>query len=341
MAGYLPIQFLRKGDLVLTHEMRWRAITERRTWRGRAYVAKGYGHPELRLGGGQGLLARRRQNFKKSKVGPVKRNLSAPEWTRAIDLSQAHHWATPTRFQEAHIPPIAGVEWPSDPLSDLRFAWLCGFMTASASITTGPQKRMEIHASKDQMPAFLENLRGGPSSTPSAADLFPWTSRQRDYMVMRMYNRTFARWTEANFGRISREKRLPGWILGAPAAFREAFLDGHFAGDGEVDQLERVAITTSSRVLAHGLRSLIESLGNSVTFKIYPHPDDPTAQMNRVRWRLNPRIEHTELHDDLRWMQVKEMAKGKSEILHSLSVEEDGSYVAEGIIAHGPSMEGP
>lgn len=164
--------------------------------------------------------------------------------------------------------------------------------------------------------------------------------------VIRIYNTGFAEWTVENFGRLSGEKKIPAWLFGAERHHREAFLQGSHLADGNVGRFEEAGIATTSKRLAFGLRSLIESLGNSAIINVKDGRRSARGHANlyRAGWRLNPRNEHTEVHDGLRWMPIKSVSDlGPPQVLHDIALDGGWSCVAEGIIAatRQPSAERP
>ncbi len=98
----------------------------------------------------------------------------------------------------------------------------------------------------------------------------------REFLDSRGYNvsertcnkgfQPYARFLDAEFGRGSGEKSLPGWVFDAPAPFRAGLLSGYFDGDGTVTEEEVTAISKSESLIA-GIKELLAQFGVSATVR--------------------------------------------------------------------------
>ena len=152
-----------------------------------------------------------------------------------------------------------------------------------------------------------------------------------------------AAWLLENFGEHADGKTIPGWAFGMSAEFRQALLDGYMSADGH-DGKVRLEAGSVSKSLIIGVRLLAESLGNRVSLyfdsnerasKIEGREFTPKP-MYRAIWRKTRQFPHeqTAEFDGHSWMQVKEISNGRAAVVYNLSVADDESYVADGIVVH-------
>lgn len=156
-----------------------------------------------------------------------------------------------------------------------------------------------------------------------------------------------AKWLEDNFGRRAEGKRLPTWVLTMPEAWRRALLDGYLSADGDINRGSGATArcTTVSKQLAIGVRLLAVSLGHAAALyrsnkRTSGVIDGRTVNMRpvwSVAWTLNPSPAHAQnTVDDLHlWTRVKDVAAAaESATVYNLSVADDESYIADGIVVH-------
>ena len=130
--------------------------------------------------------------------------------------------------------------------------------------------------------------------------------------------RELGEWLTDSFG-----KRMPGWVFGMRESCRASLLRGIL--DSESSRIEGNAwkIRTESKRLAESIRLLGEIQGYS------------TAVHGRDRYVVTLMLsEHIsdEFHG---WYRVREVHRtNESKVVYNLTVDEDNSYVADGIVVH-------
>jgi DNA (cytosine-5)-methyltransferase 1 len=160
-----------------------------------------------------------------------------------------------------------------------------------------------------------------------------------------------ATWLVEHFGRHAHGKRIPAWALTMPATWRHALLEGYISADGNHNN-RMVRCSTVSRPLAVGVRLLAVSLGHGASIYAPSRRSVATIQGRQVRMRPAWSVGWTEapdpkriqsLDDDLhRWAKVRSVQPGRTQVqVFNLSVAEDESYIADGIVVHNCTEVSP
>ena len=342
-SGYKAIETLEIGEEVLTHRGRWRKVTATMSAIRPLMKIRGKGHP--------GLLVSPEHPFF---VRPAKRNsrgdlldLQEPIWQKAGEVSKDSYWGSPTAFPSIPIPPIVASRGRTFTI-DERLLWLVGRYVADGwtrltetraelVITCGTHEVDDLRARLD---AWVR------SGYRASSDELAWHDRTTATAYQFTTNsRGLVGWLRDQFGHGAAKKLIPGWLLGATESLRRAFLDGYVSGDGcrpKTKGSSVVMCTTVSPALAYGLKSLALSLGYSPNIYIseyQPHDIEGRMVTGRpafsVRWREPPVRQHAHVIDGIEWAPVRQVASlGVTTQVFNISVEDDESYVVEGVIVH-------
>ncbi|OYW21809.1 MAG: hypothetical protein B7Z52_00380 [Burkholderiales bacterium 12-64-5] len=156
------------------------------------------------------------------------------------------------------------------------------------------------------------------------------------------------RWLQDNFGRLSKNKYLPVWLYGLQRSWRLAFLRSYCEGDGhlqtELDGQanDKQSASTASRKLAIGIRLLATSLDYAVSlhYRLSPNSEIRGREIKggpsyTVVWVPN-NAKQTSFSDSRHcFTPVKKLLPGYlRRQVYCLEVEEDASFVADGIVVH-------
>lgn len=311
-AGQVPIERVLVGSEVLTHEGRWRRVLDsRRTGVRRLVTAQARG--PLTATADHLVWARTMERQGNS------RKFSEPTWQplgASVGMYAAHAKNVPDQ-----TPPLpegyAEVGVP-------EFFWnLVGFWLGDGCITEN--NRIKISVQKQRKIDYLDQVLAG----------WGWNrgvrASGRRVIDYRVTDHALAPWLTEQFGAGAREKRLPAWLLGAPREVREAFLDGLVNSDGCTTKDGEWRITTTSKQVAIGVKILLATLG--IPGAAYRHR---TGHW-QVNWRPGPPVKPQSLTDDLAvWVRVRAVGE-ETELevpVYDLTVEEDHSFVADGVIVH-------
>lgn len=359
--GHRPIEDVAVGDLVLTHRNRWRAVTAVADNGTREVVRiKGMGHPGLVLTADHKLYARR--SVQKQRPGrprpdgrPTRvmdRVPQQPEWIAPKDWrtsDPATQWASPARIdQQGEIPPdiqlnkrgygvgAGGLVRVATP----EFMWLLGHYLAEGSIGTRDVS-LGVHASEAR--EVLARLE--------AVGLHGVVCRPHDIgQDIRVGNAPFRDWLIEHSPGKSTTKDIPVWAYGMKDELRQALLEGYLFGDGHLTPRGDQAPITASRSLAVGVRLLALSLGwgcgiseidpKKTTIKTGKHAGRVINSGRCYQLHINmaaPGTQahtHTKFDDGIAWTAATKITDHGDARVYDLTVEEDHSFVVDGIIVH-------
>lgn len=346
-AGYVPIERVEVGDEVLTHQRRWRRVTSTMRTTRPVMRIRGYGHPGIVVSAEHPFLARRREDRWNNERRNYDRHLEPQAWVAAGDLDRGWYWASPTAFPDAAPPPIP-VHQRRTLAVDVALMWLAGRYVADGwTRITDTRADLVITCGHHEIEGLREQLgRWGRVGARAGAEELAWHERETTTAYQfTASHRGLVEWLREHFGHGAAEKRIPGWALGMDHARRESLLAGYLSGDGSRAGArgEIVEATTVSRALAYGVKALAASLGK--TAAVYVGTNRSTIQGRvinardayRVRWRdsLDETHRQTFRENGIEWAPIRETEDlGRDEEVFNLSVEEDESYIVEGLIVH-------
>lgn len=336
--GPVPIERISIGDRVLTHAGRWRPVINTMSRRAGTVLVKGQGHfgfvttPEHRF------LACTNDYRERAESHAV----TPPRWTPADRLT-GHFWCTPTTFPSL---PVPAVEWRSAP-DDQGFWWIVGRWLGDGFVGLKP-KNIEViiacgHHEVDALAARL-SVHEPSAGRPHASDgEIRWhVRRQATASRFVTGHKYLAFWLVENFGRLAHEKTMPAWALGMPEENRRALLDGYISADGHTNNRNTIC-ETASRKLAVGIRLLAESLGHRCSLHFKAARKNATIEGRSVRerphylvkWVNDPKRSWHRVTDGRAWSRVDSVAVTDAEAeVFDITVAEDHSFVADGIIVH-------
>lgn len=327
--GHIPVQDLKAGDLVLSHEGRWRKVLRVNEDVNDCYEVRGQGSFPLRVSCDHRFLGAE--------------NLAGPKEKREFDALVFHdvetlvenkvYWATPTKFPTLPVPEI-GEGWP--PVSSPTTWWLVGRYLADGW-TTKDDRGVSFSAPKKKA-AFIHSALGElglhayvTERAHSSAD------------VLTVSHKHFSGWLFRHFGKLAHGKRLPAFVLGMDRQCREALLQGYLDGDGSYrESKSRWEVGTASKQLAVGVQLLAQTLGHSVTCTSV---DPNVTEIQGVKLKNKPRTSWRVLindlgHgvagrvDDVLVGKVKSVTPiGKQKVFNPI-IEGDHSYISGSIISH-------
>lgn len=349
--GYKPISEISVGEYVLTHNQRWRKVNKIFKSSKIVNTVKGQGHHGIKVSSEHPFYIREYRKFWNNDVRQYRHEFSSPQWIKAIELeAKKHFWGTPTVVPTLPIPVIGG----RGMVLDENLLWLAGRYVGdgwSRLYKKEAQNRAEmvIICSKKEKDELYEKLnrweRGG---VRSQFNEISWTLREmRSTYQFSTSHKGLVEWLRENFGHKAEHKTIPAWLYGAKKEYVEAFLDGYFSADGhkrKVANKDKHFVTTTSKKLAYGLKTILATLGRFAN--VYSTVRKPTTIEGRavktkpvfnIVWRnsLEENHQYAKKIDGIFWSRIKLITKStETETVYNISVEEDESYVVEGIIVH-------
>jgi hypothetical protein len=331
--GLVAVEDVVVGDEVLTHCNRWRPVTH--TWRfevDATRVVKGGGHSGLVTSDVHRFYARRNE------AGPKQaRRLGEADWVAVDDCGASTFWGSPAAFPKDDEP-----DWPYRPVEALL--WLAGAYLANGHIdygrgSTGERIRFRTHfvVRADKVEEVAEAV--------AALGLNPRIKPHRDTGARRVEvsSGTLACWLEEHCGRHSHHKHLPSFTYGLGEEQREALLDGYLHGDGHWDERRgRWTVSSASKTLAVGVKLLGQSVGWTASYgTVQPKVTEicgvelkgAPALAHRVAL-VRPGFRSPVLEAGAQWAKIRDVEEAPGGVVYDLTVDEDHSYVADGIYSH-------
>lgn len=335
--GILPIEEVRVGDEVLTHLGRWRRVTETHRFDDVERVrVKARGVPRVVCTPHHPLWAY--DGWSKS---GRKRYQGEAGFVQARDLTREHLLATPTEVPATDIPDFDGMQVTYEMMRVLGAFVADGYVHHSES--KGSQLWITPRSEKS------ETVKGWCEAAGFVVNQSESRNELNGTTPLRVGGTALARWVHENFGAKSITKTVPAWLLGSSDKFREAFLEGYLHGDGywnepEGNRQAHWVATTSSRCLAAGLRLLGASLGFHVTATTSTPPavevNGRVCRPNADRWDLRFMPSGGFEHDGLALHPVRSVETHERGCVYDLTVDEDHSYIVDGIVSHNTQGKG-
>lgn len=349
--GLKDISEVKEGDEVFTHRSRWRRVVEVMKRQAYTLTVKGHGHFGLRTTAEHPFWTVEPTEKWDNDCRNYVKVFSSPKWTDAWEL-KGKYWATPTFFPSEQIPPFEreSYERGLPNVATPAFFWFLGVWLGDGWVTSSQRKDrpegqktafVRVCAPEGEDANELERrLRAAGLTVTRSKD-----SRESRLVKFVVSSKPLVRWLRKHFGEYCHGKKIPGWLLGADESLRRAFLDGYVWADG-CDARKSGGLhyraTTINKGIALGVRLLACSLGYSVGWSRTEMPSTTVIEGRTVTQQAQHQIQmygnsrQTRVFGDHRFGPVRsvEPNQGPMETVYNFEVEEDNSYVADGIVVH-------
>ncbi|MFN2466580.1 MAG: Fe-S cluster assembly protein SufB [Gaiellaceae bacterium] len=359
--GEKAIEDVEIGDDVLTHEGRFRRVrdTMQRRFEGPIFriTFAGEGYRSLAVTPRHPFLAAPRERPRDHNRG------FSPEWKEAWELRPGDYLALPTQIDVgAEPPPMLGEEVTvgagrhapvAERVEVALTPTMCrvmGLYVAEGTVSANTSYlSFDSAGDEEEARTLVRGVIG------EAFGLEPWESRYegRDGRSLRFSSVRAARFFAQTFGRTTPELRVPDWVFALDDERRAAFVRGLYDGEGSYDAgLGLYRINQTNREVAQRLRELLLSLGirASLSCTERPMPRRPMWQvaickvdnclfeqtvLGEVTSEPRARKADVVLADGYCWMPIRSIDEIQANAtVYNLSVEEDESYVCEGVVSH-------
>ncbi len=355
--GEKPIEQVQVGDEVMTHQGRWRTVyhTQKRPYHGNIYKIRFYGDSdrELKVTAEHPLLIVRREkqsmrnkSFELSwvRADTVKEGdyLVVPVPQPVMESALAHSVTVPLG-RGRHAPVQREFALPYEP----DFFRLLGYYFAEGHVDNEHYLTFSFHAAETQYLTDAKELIEryfGKSPIENA----PRQNGQTLVLSSTGIARTFAR----EFGSTVYEKRVPEWVSGAGLELLAELVKGMWRGDGSYDPKKNMfRYNAVSADLAYAFRNACLRLGVAASVNLQKR-ETPRRNIYTVvvASPFNPHFGEIvgvsapagsdsgspfALDENFQYMPIKSIEVEEQETeVYNFSVEEDESYVAEGVVSH-------
>ena len=326
--GYLPIQHIRPGTLVLTHRGRWKPVV---------HVIKRGNVPtrEIRAQGTPSLITTNEHPFYTSntqsshdvRTRRITRTPETPKWTKAKDLQKNQH--------------ITQILPPTKPNTQNQDHWWLmgrylaqGHRTIPATAQTQPG--ITIPANENDRSEIETKLRN--AGYENRTTYRPLTAQ---YTIA---DKHLHEWTK-QFGEYPKTRKINQTLLELEQPAAKALMDGYIAAKAKTQTPStphKTTITSGSKTLALGLALLAQRAYGVVATVIGQRrgPLTNTTAANPelpINWTISipPHNRLATVQGQHGWKRVKvNQSTGRRETVWNLSVQEDQSYVADGAVVH-------
>lgn len=324
--GYVPIEEIVVDDMVVTHKGRLRRVVRIGSKIARVGRLSGVGlgekisctpdHPFR-------SVEWRMQNTKRGNKYERVEHIGDPSWTAAKDMPGSQWCALTAVSVDAPVMP--------DGIDADELLYIAGFYLGDGFIrrwADANKKAVVFGVNDEKVDRFKARV------TQSVSVL-----RERTGPRIVLGNTAIADWLIENFGEYSHAKTLPAWVLAHPQ--RAALMDGYRDTDGHCTANGWRAISVS-RALAYGMRDLAQTLGMvaSVAFtKVEPTKTIEGRKVNqRDYWTVTAFNGETSRKSRIRHGMLLRTVSAFEEVgdetVFNIEVDEDHSYVLDGVIVH-------
>lgn len=337
--GTVPIEEVTTDMMVLTHRGRWRKV-----------LATGHKEADTVVlkGNMSGLECTKNHPIYEAEIIKDKAGrrmfTGTRNWTPAENMDNKY-WGTPCFAEELSIP-VPTSDNPSVkefPQIDEKLFYFVGRWLGDGWVRDG-QRPERTEGQKFATIYLCDSLDKENELIETITPLTEHFSKeyQGASVKVKFNSRLLCDWLGQNFGKGALNKQIPSWAFGMNEKYRKALFNGLMDSDGWRKKSDCYRLTTASKKLTLGVRLLAESLG-FLTNTFHTQRDNTHIIEGRVvnqhdTYILSMNTSNTvnRLNDGLQsWYKVREVKEtGQIKTVYNLTVEEDNSYIADGIVVH-------
>lgn len=325
--GYKPIEEIKVGDLVVTHKGDLKPVVRVGNKEADIGEMRMVGHSPIVCTPDHPFLSFSWKRYHTGS-GKVVVKTSELDWTPAKDM-EGRQWLSRTRFyiQEPEI------NSRLFQFCDEKSMYLMGMYLGDGYIRRWKdtdQKAIILCLNKEKLEKYQAVF----------GDL-GYVAHGRTAYKVTITDTRLADFVLENFGEHSYNKRIPAWVLSS--RFRKNLLDGYRDTDGCSLGESGYSWTTVSKKLAAGITDLCVSLGLVAAFHYVPVAPTTTIEGRTVNQRDQYQIRayfqnvsRKSRRIDCYLCRTVQSFKhlNRKEVVFNIEVEDDHSYIVEGVVVH-------
>ena len=326
--GYVPIQTVNVGDLVLTHKGRWRPVLAKRcNGVNKVVKVKAQGVPHLVCTPDHKLYARMSTDSVKSKASAERKT---PSWEEAKD--------TLGSYLNLKSPPVE-----SSPLTE-KECWIIGRWLGDGHrgvIREGHGRApIVLSCSHDESIKLIEILgdNAGSVARMTATQILVKGLSQAAVDVIE------------KCGRGASNKKIPVELMCLEKKKAIKVLEGYFSADGHVvESVDKQMASSVSRALLLGIAVMVQSAHGRIA-SVYAGRSAGTTEIEgrtvntKQDWIFTYRRNDgyrtpVFIDDDGAWKKVRQIQDHEDAEVWDLQVDEDQSFIVEGCVVHNCPLQ--
>lgn len=345
--GYKPIEEIKIGDVVLTHNNKWKKVIHTMTNEANElYRIKCMPSEDIHCTANHPFYVRKRNNLQDSKTGKRWREFDRPLWIEAKNLTREYYVGTAIN-NKSEIPHWEGIikavnatdktyieNTLSDKFQTKEFWYVIGRFIGDGWIRSSGgiiicANDSELH----QITPYLEKLN--------------WNYCISKERTVNKIHITFKEIGEycLRFGKGAANKHLTDDILNLPVDLLKSFIEGFVSADGTQDSSGLYRITSVSRSMIYELGQCIAKVYHR-PFSIYFTQRTRTTVIEgrtvnqkdtySIHYKLTTNTQDKAFYEDgYVWSPINEILQEEYKgLVYNLEVEDDNSYVVQNVVVH-------
>lgn len=331
--GHKDIKDVNIGDLVLTHTGKYHKVLSTGSKLAPTRVISGMGHLPIECTDNHPFYTRKINKVHNTETGGVKRNLSEPEWTDAIDLTPEHLLGS--------VKPVSN----SGVVTHNEDYWY--FMGRYLGDGWTYKVRRKNRKNSFQYRVFICGAHDEFEELVSCFDRFGMKYNYvKEKTVYKFYicSKELVEFCDT-MGKGASNKQVPQSLWSECIEHKHAFLKGYLDSDGHIDNKANKFTTTSKNIVLGIQQLVMEIYGRHITIsKTTPSAmkeiDSRTVNQKEYyvgTFRTEKNVSEQALYDD-RYVWVKgaksNVPTGEWKTVYNIEVAVDNTYTANNIVVH-------
>lgn len=320
--GYIPLEKIEVGDLVLTKSNTWHKVNKifNNGVKNTIYL-QGMGFENIHCTPEHKFYVREMK-----RVGHFsKRNFSEPYFIEANKIEKKHYLGVPVIQEE--------IPFYTD---NLEFWYLVGLYLGDGWLKLGKGYDVVFGLNDNKIEKLKKNV---------AKENWKWSIyNERTVRKLRFANRDFYNFINKYIGTGSFEKHIPYEILCLPKKQLLKIYEGYLDSDGcNIKNTDKFQFSSVNRNLIYSMSLIINKLFNRPTqislIKVKPQKIIENRIVNQHDWYLlrfnmnKHKQDHAFYENNYIWYPFTKIESGNNENVYNMEIDKDHSYIVQGCIS--------